>query len=93
MFAGNTGDLDPSHEAALRLVCESRQIDDQRYWGVAEGEEAWRVLRPDAFGESIEADANGYVKSVVERWRLNKKIPDSLYTTLSGAVDQVCPAR
>lgn len=93
VFAGNTGDLDPSHEAALRLVCESRQIDDQRYWGVAEGEEAWRVLRPDAFGESIEADANGYVKSVVERWRLNKKIPDSLYTTLSGAVDQVCPAR
>lgn len=85
--------LDPAAEAALRLVCESRQIDDQRYWGVAEGEESWRVLRPDAFAETIEADANGYVKSVVERWHLYKKIPNDLYTTLIGAVDQVCPAR
>ncbi len=85
--------LDPASEAALRLVCESRQIDDQRYWGVAEGEEAWRVLRPDAFADTIEADANGYVNSVVERWHLYKKIPNDLYLTLRDAVNTVCPAR
>lgn len=93
VFSSQTRSVDPASEAALRLVCESRQIDDQRYWGVAEGEESWRVLRPDAFGETIEADANGYVKSVVERWYLYKKIPNDLYTTLIGAVNQACPAR
>lgn len=93
VFAGATGGIDPASEAALRLVCESRQIDDQRYWGVAEGEESWRVLRPDAFADTIEADANGYVKSVVDRWYRFKKIPNDRFTTLIDAVDQVCPAR
>lgn len=93
VLTNEANSIDPAYEAALRLVCESRQIDNQRYWGVAEGEEFWRVLRPDAYGETIEADANGYLKTVVDRWALYKKISPDLHTTLRTAIDPLCPTR
>ena len=77
-------DTTPLAAASIAQVHRARLHD---------GTEVIVKIRRPGIADTIEADANGYVKSVVDRWYRFKKIPNDRFTTLIDAVDQVCPAR